>query len=69
MNASQSAFYDMGTILLIWFNLIFMVVSLFYFENIWICLLSVILMFIFVPLRRLYTKKWDKEFSSLENEE
>ena len=69
MNASQSAFYDMGTIMLLFFNSIFIVLNIFYFNNLWLFLLSLLLMFVFVLLRRKFIKAWDREFPDLAEED
>ncbi len=57
MNASQSAFYDIVTIMLIVGNLIFMAIAIANYENIWLFILSLILMFMVVGLRMVKTKE------------
>lgn len=62
MSATESAFYDILTGLLIVGNLIFMAVAISNYENIWLFITSLILMFIVVGLRRMYNTKWDEQF-------
>ena len=61
MNNYTHALCDIGTIMLIFFNLIFMAITLFLIENIWLFLLSLFLMFIFVYLRKSYNHLWYEE--------
>lgn len=61
MSSIESAFYDIGTILLIAMNIIFMGITILYIESLWLFILSLILMFVFVGLRKLYNEKWYNE--------
>ena len=49
---------DILTLLLIFGNMVFMGLTLFYYENLWLFLLSLFLMFLFVYFRREFNNYW-----------
>ena len=58
MSSWRLAFYGVVSLLLIVLNTIFMGMAIFYFENMWLFVLSLILTFIFVWLRNIYEDMW-----------
>lgn len=65
MNSLQHKICGITTIMLILFDLIFIIITLF-LNNIWLFLLSLFLMVIFFCLRVKYNKIWYEEIGKLE---
>ena len=61
MNALKSLLYDIIAVALIIFNIIFVVLTFFYFERFLLLLLSLIIMCTFILFRKIQDKKWEKE--------